>query len=188
MTNTLQVRKAIGKMWLVSLLGIPFIVLAVDVLSTNRITKLVQGVVFNGGDPQPLELRDQLWAGAFGVVGVVLMAWGLWGLLRSKPVLSADAEAVRIELGPPLTKPTVIPWEAITDLGAGAVDDSGTNLPVLWLQVTDPAIFPPHPWGARMINDNTLAVLAADWETPAEKVADGLVEIAMATATATEEA
>lgn len=166
-------------MWLTSLFGVPLIVVAVDILTNRRIVAALQAIVFPNGEPQEIELRDELWAGWFGVVGLLFTLWGLWGLLRSKPVLAADPVGISLELGHPLAKPTLIPWEAVVDLGAGAVDDGGSHLRVLWIKVDDPALLPSHPWGARMISDNTLAILATDWEAPPEKVAAQLVDIAM---------
>ncbi len=174
------VRRSAWRMWGTSILGVPLVVVAVDILTTNRLTNLLRGVVFGTDDSQVLEPRDKLWGAVMGLVGAVLVLWGLWELVRPRAVLSADAGGIALELQGPFRRATTIPWEIVDDVGAGVVDDAGTDLPVLWIKVTDPGALPARPWGARMIGPGTLAVLAVDWEVGAEEAARNLVDVAMA--------
>jgi hypothetical protein len=166
-------------MWGVSLLGVPMVVAGVDVLTTNRITNAIRGLVFGESNTQTLEVRDRLWAAALAATGLVVILWGLWDLIRPRAVVEADPRGLRIDLGGPFARPTEIAWEMVEDLGAGVVDDGGTELPVLWLRLNDLDSIPARPWGARRLDDHTLAVLAVDWEIGAHTVAEKLVEIAV---------
>ena len=57
-----------------------------------------------------------------------------------------------------------MPWDQIADIGSGTVDDDGEHLPVLWIRSVDPGVFPADAWGARLVDDRTIALLASDWE------------------------
>jgi hypothetical protein len=173
-------------MWGVSLLGVPMVVAGVDVLTTNRITNSIRALVFGESNTQTLEVRDRLWAGALAATGLILILWGLWDLIRPRAVVEADHRRLLLELGGPFARPTEITWEKVEDLGAGVVDDGGTELPVLWLRLNDLDRIPERPWGARRLDDHTLAVLAIDWEIGAHTVAEKLVEIAVDRAVAQE--
>jgi hypothetical protein len=55
----------------------------------------------------------------------------------------------------------------------------------MWVTVSNPERLPNNPWGARWIEPDTLAVMAADWERTPRFVAEAAAEIAVATAQAT---
>jgi hypothetical protein len=182
MSSGLVVRRSAWRMWGISLLGVPMVVVGVDVLTTNRITNSIRTLVFGESNTQTLEVRDRLWAGALAAAGLLLILWGLWELIRSRAVVEANRDRIRLELAGPFGRPTRIDWEMVEDLGAGVVDDAGTELPVLWLRLKDLGEIPARPWGARRLDDHTVAILAVDWEIGAETVAEKLVEIAIARA------
>ena len=52
----------------------------------------------------------------------------------------------------------------------------------LWVRVFDREAIATAPWGARWVDDRTLAVFTADWERPATEVAPEVVEVAVASA------
>ncbi len=173
-----SVRRSAWRMWGLSLLGVPMVVIAVDVLTTNRFTNILRDTVFGTGETQTIEPRDQLWAGAIGVVGAVLIIWGLWELVRPRTVVAADERGVSFSLGGPFRSPTFLAWREIEDLGAGVVVDGGTELPVLWLTAPS-GLLPENPWGARFVDEDKLAILAADWEHGPADVARALVDLAL---------
>lgn len=177
------VRRSGWRAWAVAMLSIPLLVIAVDVLTNRRITDFFRGLLFRPDDTQLFEPRDVIWVAAMGVVGLVFALWGLRELLAPTPVLSATADGLALRLGGPLSRSTTtIPWDDIDDLGAGTVDDDGDRVPVLWVRVFDKEAIAPAPWGARWVDDRTLAVFAADWERPAAEVAPEVVEVAVASA------
>lgn len=173
------VRRSAWRMWGVSLLGVPLVVVAVDVLTSQRLTTVLRLTVFGTDDAQVIEPRDQLWAGTFGVVGAILVLWGILELVRPRSIVTADGDGITLAINGPFRAPTPVGWQQIDDLGAGVVDDSGTQLPVLWVKTIGTDVFPERPWGARFVDPRTLAVLAADWEIGPTEVAEKLVAIAI---------
>ena len=178
--DTVTVRRSAWRMWGVSLAGVPLVVIAYDVLFTHRITDLLRGALFRPDDTQLLEPRDLLWGAVFGVVGLILVGWGLLELIRPTVVLEADGTGLTARLSGPLRSPTRLSWGQIDDIGAGRVDDEGVELPVLWIRVFDGSLLPENPWGARILDDGSLAILSADWDQPANDVAPRLVDLAVA--------
>lgn len=185
----LVVRRSAWTMWVMALGGVPLVVLAVDVLTRRRIVDALRGLLFRPEDTQLLEPRDVIWAWALLVVGLVFTLWGVKELIAPAVVLRADPTGVAVRLSGPLRPPVHLPWEAIDDVGSGTVDDEGDALPVLWLRLASidgPAHgqWVPHdPWGARWVDGQTIALLAADWERDPTEVAAAITEHALAAAT-----
>jgi len=167
-------------MWLTALAGVPMVVIGIDVLTRRRIFGVITSLVFTG-DPQLIEPRDVIWAVVLLVLGLIFVLFGLHELLISAPVLLADARGLHLHLGHPLSRLVTIPWGEVDDIGAEDLDDDGSVVPVMWVKVSNPARLPDNPWGARWIEPDTLAVMAADWERPALVVAQAAAEIAVAT-------
>lgn len=174
------------RMWLVAMAGIPLVVLGLDVLYRRRITNFLSGLIFGTTDPQVFEPRDVIWAIALLIIGLTLSGFGLKELLAPRAVVTADAAGLSLRLAGPFRPPVVIPWGSIDDIGAEVLEDDGDLVPVMWVRLLDRASVPADPWGARWIDPQTLAVLAADWEMPAnqvaEKVSDVAVEVSRAAA------
>jgi hypothetical protein len=175
----IEVRRSGLKMWLLSLAGVPLLVLGVDVLRSHRIIGYFQNLIWPNGNPEVLEARDYIWAVVLIVAGVVIAGYGVVELINPRPVLKADNDGIFLRLGHPLASASVIPWADLVDVGAEELDDEGDVIPVLWLKVSDPSRLPPRPWGARWLDSNTLAILASDWERPATAVVIELTRTAM---------
>jgi hypothetical protein len=167
-------------MWLLALAGIPLVVLGLDVLYRRRITGFFSSLVFNPNEPQLFEPRDVIWAAVILLIGIILSGFGLKELLSPKPVLTAGPSGLGLRLAGPFRAPVTLPWEVVDDIGAEVVDDDGDLVPVLWVRLADRELIPADPWGARWIDESTLAVLASDWELPAPVVAERVTEVAMA--------
>lgn len=152
-------------MWGVAVTAIPLLVAGLDLLTRRRLTNFLRELLFQPDDTQLPEPRDTVWAIAFVAVGLGLAVWGMKELLAPAKVLVADREGLRLRSRGPLREPWFVAWEAIEDVGSGTVSDEGTTVPVLWLRLATPEMMPQDPWGARPIQEQTLAVLAADWDT-----------------------
>jgi hypothetical protein len=169
-------------MWGIALLGMPLGLLAIDVLTQRRIVNALREALFPPNDTQLLEARDVLWAWVMLIVGIGMAIWGLKELIVPTSVVTADADGVGLKVTGPFRPAVRIPWREIDDIGSATVDDEGDLLAVLWIRVTNPEGLPEEPWGARWMDDQTIAVLATDWDRPAPKAAHDLTEVALAAA------
>jgi hypothetical protein len=166
-------------MWLLALSGIPLMVIGIDILYRRRIIGFFTRAIFGASDPQLIEPRDLIWALFLLALGATLGAFGLKELLAPRAIVKADATGLRLRIAGPLKGPVVIPWDALDDIGAEDLEDDGDLVSVMWLKFRDPSVAPADPWGARWIDDKTLAVLASDWELPAKEVAEKVADIAV---------
>ena len=178
MDDEIRVNRSGLKMWLIALAGVPMVVIGVDVLLRRRIFGVIGSLVFTG-DPPVIEPRDVIWAVVLLILGLIFIGFGLRELLVPRPAVSADAIGLHLHLGHPLSRLVTIPWSEVDDIGAEDLDDDGSVIPVLWVRVTNPAQLPANPWGARWIEPDTLAVMAADWERTPRFVAEAAAEIAV---------
>lgn len=168
------------RMWLVALSGIPLMVLGLDVLYRRRITGFFSELVFAPTNPQLVEPRDVIWAAFLLVLGVILSVFGLKELLVPRAVVRANTAGLHLRIAGPFRAPVTIPWDALDDIGAEQLEDDGDLVSVMWLRFRDLSMVPTDPWGARWIDGETLALLAADWEVPAREVAEKVADIAVA--------
>ena len=178
MDDEMKVNRSGLRMWLVALGGVPMVVVGVDVLLRRRIFGTIGSLVFTG-DPPPIEPRDVIWAVVLLILGLIFIGFGLRELLVPRPAVSADAIGLHLHLGHPLSRLVTIPWSEVDDIGAEDLDDDGSVIPVMWVRVANPAQLPANPWGARWIEPDTLAVMAADWERTPRFVAEAAAEIAV---------
>lgn len=181
------IRRSALRMWSVSLLGVPFVVLATDVLTRRRITNGLREILFRPDDTQIFEPRDVIWAWVMLVCGVVMVVFGLKELMYPTTVLEANPHGVRFKLSGPLRPSSTVAWEAIDDVGSGSVADEGERLPVLWVRLFHPELLPAQPWGARWIDERTIALLTSDWDRSAVQAAEQITEVAVTAAAARSE-
>lgn len=171
------------RMWLVALSGIPLMVIGIDILYRRRIINFFSELVFAADSPQLVEPRDVIWAAFLLVLGAILSVFGLKELLAPRAVVRADSAGLHLRIAGPFRAPVVIPWDALDDIGAEQLEDDGDLVSVMWLRFKDLSMMPTDPWGARWIDGETLALLAADWEVPAREVAEKVADIAVASST-----
>lgn len=177
--NPVVIRRSAVRMWLTALAGVPFVVLAVDVLTRRRLTDALREILFRPEDTQIFEPRDVIWAWVMVVCAGLAVLAGLKELMFPSTVVEADATGVRVKVSGPFRPATHVPWSAIVDVGSGSVADEGDRLPVMWLRLREPALLPDQPWGARWIDDQTIALLAADWDRSAVRAAEDVTRIAV---------
>ena len=168
------------RMWLVALSGIPLMVIGIDILYRRRIINFFSELVFAAESPQLVEPRDVIWAAFLLVLGAILSVFGLKELLAPRAMVRADGAGLHLRIAGPFRAPVVIPWDALDDIGAEQLEDDGDLVSVMWLRFKDLSMMPTDPWGARWIDGETLALLAADWEVPAREVAEKVADIAVA--------
>ncbi len=175
-----EVRRSAWRMWGLAVMAIPMLVAGLDLLTRRRLTNFLRELLFRPEDTQLPEPRDTVWAVALVVVGLGLAIWGMRELLSPTKVITADRAGIRLRVRGPFRAPWFVGWGEVEDLGSGTVGDEGIQLPVLWLRFTSPASIPDEPWGARRLDDHTLALLASDWDVRHVDVATELGALAAA--------
>lgn len=170
------------RVWATALAGAALLIVGLDVLTRRRLGDALRGILFRPEDSQVFEPRDVVWAAALVVVGGILAAWGLRELLAPRSPVRADAGGLALALRGPLRRPVVLPWEAVDDVGAARIVDDEEAVPVLWVRVSEPDLLPADPWGARWIDERTVALFASGWDRDPEEVAAAVADVAVAAA------
>ena len=176
------VRRSALKMWLMAFGGIPLLVIAIDVLTSRRITRWLTDMIFRPEDVQIFEPRDVIYAWVMLLFGGLLVIWGLKELFLPTKVIECREEGLAIRINGPHRPPSVLEWDNIQDVGGADIDDEGDLIPLLIVTVFQREGLPENPWGARWVAERELGIMAQDWdEDPqdaAERIADYAVEAA----------
>ncbi|MEX2278943.1 MAG: hypothetical protein WEA76_02515 [Acidimicrobiia bacterium] len=176
------IRRSAVRMWTLALVGVPFVVLAVDVLTRRRLTDALRAILFRPEDTQLFEPRDVIWAWVMLICGGMMVVFGLKELMFPTAVIEANGSGLRLKLSGPLRPPSILSWAEIDDIGSGSVADQGDRLPVMWIRLFDPTLLPDQPWGARWLDETTMALLASDWDRTAARAAEEVTALALAVA------
>ncbi|MEX2654061.1 MAG: hypothetical protein WD532_03425 [Acidimicrobiia bacterium] len=176
------IRRSAVRVWTLALVGVPFVGLAVDVLTRRRLTDTLRGILFRPEDTQLFEPRDVIWAWAMLICGGMMVVFGLKELMFPTAVIEANGSGLRLKLSGPLRPPSTLSWAEIDDIGSGSVADEGDRLPVMWIRLSDPTLLPAQPWGARWLDERTMALLASDWDRTAARAAEEVTALALAVA------
>jgi hypothetical protein len=172
MKDKVEFEKSAVKVWLLALLGVPFLLIGADLFFEQKLIGRFGDLVYGSEELPAFEPRDTILAGLFIVVGSVLVLWGLKELLFPKKVLVADSEGIRLAVAGPFRPSVLIPWESIEDVEFVVVDDEGESRPSVRVEISGTSVLPEYPWGARWEAAGRLRMDATDW-SPA---ADGIVE------------
>ena len=176
---TVVVKRSALRMWLISIAAIPLLVISFDVLTNRRITNWLREIIFTPQDTQIYEPRDVIWAWAMALFAGVLVLWGLKELLVPTKVVECDDRGLSLKVKGPFRPPVVIPWDQLVDVTGDEVEDEGTTVPLMVVEVRSRGDLPPDPWGARWIGDNKLGVVAEDWSDDPAAVADQIGDCAV---------
>lgn len=178
----LTVRRSALKMWALAMAGIPLLVIALDVLTKRKITNWLREIIFNPEDTQIYEPRDVIFAWAMFLFAAFLVLWGLKELFLPTKVIECRPQGLALRLRGPFRGPTQVRWVDIDDVFGSETVDEGAAVPVLVIRVLDRTGLPEHPWGARWVQHNELAVLAEDWSKNPEDVATAIIDCAVESA------
>lgn len=179
-----EVVRSAMRAWLLSLAGIAFALLGLDVLSSGRFITAFGRLIYKTEQVPTFEPRDRIFAILALVVGIVLVLWGLRDLVVPKKLVAAGEHGLELALGGPLSKATLIPWADIDDIQADVIDDDGQAISVLLVHFKDVTKLPSDPWTARWAGSHTLLVEAINWSRPVEAVAQDLQTLRGAAMTA----
>jgi hypothetical protein len=171
-----------------SLLAIPMVILAVDMLFTYRFvpgpdstevpavrtmedgstvdTTLV--VLTNDGSAQ--RRRDIVWGSALLGGGVLAAAWGLKDLLFPRKVISIGPDRLTLRVSRRISRAAHFSWNEIAEARSGILEDEAGPAPVLSLRFVDEGLVPVDPWGA-VADPPWLHLYATEWDRQAHEVA-----------------
>lgn len=166
--SKLVVTRSAARTWLLTLAGVPFVLLGSELVFGGRLLALLGSLIY-GSDPPAPEWRDAVWGWAFLVVGGVVVAWGLKELIFPSPVLVADERRLCLAVRGPLRPPACLEWEQVVEVREVVVGEGPERSSAVSVLTNDPSLLPDHPWGARW-DDGRLVLLAGLWSLPASQV------------------
>jgi hypothetical protein len=167
----LEVERSALRVWMLALLGIPFVLVGLDLLTEHRFVNAFASLVYGTEQIPPFEPRDKIFAILALASGLILVLWGLRDLIAPRKLLVADESGMGLALGGPFRRPTWVRWADIRDVHADTVDEDGDVLSVLLIQFEDTSRIPPDPWSARWVGSQTLMIRASGWSRDAGSVA-----------------
>lgn len=177
MTEPVEFETSAWKVWLLALLGVPFLLIGADFFFQQKLIGIFRDLIYGTEELPAFEPRDKIFAALFVVVGAALIVWGLKELVFPKKVLVADEQGIRLAVAGPFRPAVQIPWSALKDLSYEVIDSEGDRRPMILVEVEDWAGLPDHPWGARWIGAGTLLIDTAGWSPPADDIVDSLVRL-----------
>ncbi|NIA23964.1 MAG: hypothetical protein GWP04_00175 [Gammaproteobacteria bacterium] len=175
--NRLVVERSALRMWLLSLLGVPFILVGLDLLAEQHFINAFGALVYGAEQIPAFEPRDEIFAIVSVLAGLAMVIWGLRDLVLPRKLIVADEAGLRIALRGPLRRAVSIPWNEVGDLRAEMADEDGEVRSVLVVEISDPEGLPTDPWSARWEGPATLMIESSGWSQSAKSVAAALREI-----------
>lgn len=167
-------RRPWGK-WYMGAIGIVMVLhgggVSFDWYPTRRILELI----YPGRDIPGFETRDRIWAVAFLVIGVFLIAVTVGRVSFRRPVIQTSEAGILLSVGGPLARPIPISWDQVQEIEAGVVEDEFGAYSALLLRIDDVDLSGSEPWQARW-DDGVLCIPASEWNCRAEKAVEMLAE------------
>lgn len=120
-----------------------------------------------------------VWAGALAVVGGILTVWGLKELFAPRSVVLAGEAGLELAIAGPFRRSVRLSWDQVDDVFVAALTDDDEVVPAVGVRVFDPGLLPVDPWGARWVDDRTVAILAGGWDRSPAEAASSIGEIAV---------
>lgn len=165
-------RHAKGPFW-IAVMGVPLLAVFYDFATGGTLLNRLAAVIYPG-DIDVFEVRDVIWSAVFVVVGVVAVTWGVWELAVPRKVLFVDEAGVLVQLRGLLHRNSRISWSQLEAVEAISYVFDGESTDGISITISDHATLPRHPWGARWLDDHTLAIDAGAWDTPVAVVVSNL--------------
>lgn len=172
-----EVERSALHVWMLALLGIPFVLLGLDVLTQRRFIDVFGSLIYGSEQIPTFEPRDKIFALISVIAGLILVLWGLRDLIVPRKLIVADEDGIRLVLQGPFHKAERIPWSEIDGIHWEMVNEDGQMLPALFIHFTDPSLLPEDPWSARWVGSHTLMIEASGWARPVEGVAADLRDL-----------
>ena len=177
MTQKVEFEKSAWRVWLLAILGVPFLLMGADLFFERKLIGGFGDLVYGAEELPAFEPRDTIIAVLFIVGGAVITLWALKELVFPKKVLVADREGIRLAVTGPFRPAARVPWDALTDIGYEVIDDEGDARPVVRVETADRTGLPDQPWGARWVGEGEMLIDATGWSPPASDVVDSLWQL-----------
>jgi len=174
MTQTIEFERSAFRVWLLALLGVPFLLIGADLFIDRKLIGVFGDLIYGAEELPAFEPRDTIIAALFIIGGAALTLWGLKELVFPKKVLLADHEGVRVAVAGPFRSAVLVPWEVLKDVEYEVIDDEGDVRPAVRLEVANRTGLPDHPWGARWVGSSELLIDATGWSPPVSGIVDSL--------------
>lgn len=171
-----------------SLLAIPMVILAVDMLFTYRfipgpdstevpaVRTLEDGttedttLVVLTNDGQAQRRRDIVWGIGLLGGGVLAAGWGLKDLLFPRRVITIEPDRLTLRVSRRVSRASHFAWAEITEARSGILEDEAGPAPVLSLRFAHEGLVPIDPWGA-VADPPWLHLYATEWDRQAHEIA-----------------
>ena len=173
--HAVEVRRLRRRGWYLAVIGIVMVMHGGGVLFGWYPTARILELLYPGREPPGFETRDMVWAGAFLIVGAVLIALRIGRMAIRRPVIRATEAGVLLSVGGPFTRPAPVPWRNVREISVGETADEFGASQGLLLRVDDGELAGSDPWGATW-KDGVLAVPAHEWDYRVEDVARMLTD------------
>lgn len=177
MTQPVEFETSAWKVWLLALLGVPFLLIGADFFFQQKLIGVFRELIYGTEELPAFEPRDEIFAALFVVVGAALIGWGLKELVFPKKVLVADEQGIRLAVAGPFRPAVLVPWDALKDLSFEVFDSEGEPRSTIVIEVEEWAGLPEHPWGARWMSAGTMLIDTAGWSPPPDDIVDSLVRL-----------
>ncbi len=171
-----MIRRRPWRKWRLAAIGSVMILHGGGVVFGWYPTRWVLELIYPGRDIPGFETRDRIWAGAFLIVGALLIGMAAGRVTFRRPVIETSDTGIRLSVGSPLASPLPVRWENVKEIEAGVSEDEFGAYSALLLRIDDPEVIPETGlWRARW-NDGVLAIPASGWQCRVDEAAEMLVE------------
>ena len=172
MTEKVEFEKSAWRVWLLALLGVPFLLIGADLFFEQKLIGFFGDLIYGAEELPAFEPRDTIIAALFVMGGATLTLWGLKELVFPRKVLVADHEGVHLAVSRPFRPAILVPWAKVTDVEYEVIGDEGEQRPTVRVKVSDRTGLPESPWGASWIGPGELQIDAIGWKPPASDIVD----------------
>ena len=177
MTEPVEFETSAWKVWLLALLGVPFLLIGADFFFQQKLIGVFRELIYGTEELPAFEPRDKIFAALFVLVGAALIVWGLKELVFPKKVLVADDQGLRLAVAGPFRPAVLVPWSALKDVSYEVTDQEGDQRPAILIELDHRVDLPENPWGARWVGAGALLIDTAGWSPPPVDIVDSLVRL-----------
>lgn len=177
MAQTVEFEKSAVKVWLLALLGVPFLLIGVDYFLEQKLIGRFGDLIYGAEELPAFEPRDTIIAALCIIVGSVLVVWGLKELVFPKKVFVADSEGIHLAVAGPFQPAILVPWDGFLAMEYEEIDDEGDAYPAVRIEFAQRSGLPDHPWGARWVGSAELLIDTSDWSPPTTGIVESLSQL-----------